>query len=133
MPNASASRPSELNVADGIVADGIARITLRRPGQRYRLGMDDLVVLSKQFRSVDADGEVRILVLQAETTPERPVFCAGYHIGEVDAGPVPLTLNDVAALLEGLRPVTVCAPNGSLYGGGVDVAMACDIAVGAGE
>jgi len=121
-----ASSPPQLDVAEGI-----AWLTLRRPVHRNRLHNEDLVFLLESFRRIDADTRVRLLVLQAETLAERPVFSAGYHAGEFDAGPPPVRFEDVADALERLRPVTLCVLEGSVYGGATDLVLACDLALGA--
>lgn len=113
------------------VDNGIARITLQRPAHRNRLQSEDLEVLLGLFRRIDSDNDVRVLILSADVLPDRPVFSAGFHIGDFDAGPPPVTVEDVMNALEGLRPVTICALNGSIYGGATDFALACDLAIAA--
>ncbi len=41
----------------------------------------------------------------------------------------PLFFEKIPEALEGLRPVTVCALNGSVYGGATDLVLACDFTV----
>ncbi|MBL0419701.1 enoyl-CoA hydratase/isomerase family protein [Ramlibacter sp. AW1] len=113
------------------VADGIATVTLRRPAHRNRLEHGDLQVLMAHFEHIDADAGIRVLVLTAATEGQpRPVFCAGYHIGEFDQGQDPDLFEKVADRLARLRPVTVCGLNGSVYGGATDLVLACDFRVG---
>jgi enoyl-CoA hydratase/carnithine racemase len=113
------------------VTQGIARITLRRPAHRNRLHNEDLAFLLESFRRIDADPQVRVLVLDAQTLPDRPVFSAGYHIGEFQGGQPPVPFEDVADALERLRMVTLCVLEGSVYGGATDLVLACDLAIGA--
>jgi enoyl-CoA hydratase/carnithine racemase len=110
---------------------GIARVTLRRPEHRNRLHNEDLQTLSELLARINADASVRVTVLRAEVLPVRPVFCAGYNIGNFDVGPPAVTLEDVMLALEALRPVTICELNGSVYGGAADFALVCDLALGA--
>ncbi len=112
-------------------ADGVARITLARPAHRNRLENADLATLMELFARIDADPSIRCVVLQADVLPERPVFSAGYNTGDFDAGPAPVSFEQVVEALERLRPVTLCALNGSVYGGATDFVLACDLAVGA--
>jgi enoyl-CoA hydratase/carnithine racemase len=72
-----------------------------------------------------------VLVFGAEVLAQRPVFCAGYNIGDFDAGPPAYSVEDIALELERLRPVTICALSGSVYGGATDFALVCDIAIAA--
>lgn len=111
-------------------ADGIARITLARPAHRNRLHNEDLEVLMDLFGRIDADPSVRVLVLGAEVLAERPVFSAGYHTGEFEGPPPAVSFESVVDALERLRPVTLCALSGSVYGGATDLVLASDLAVG---
>jgi enoyl-CoA hydratase/carnithine racemase len=109
---------------------GVATITLNRPAHRNRLHGGDLVVLLDHFRAVDRDPAVRVMVLAARVLPQRPVFCAGYHMGEHGQEQEGAGFEEVADALERLRPVTICALNGSVHGGATDFALACDFAIG---
>jgi enoyl-CoA hydratase/carnithine racemase len=113
------------------VQDGVARITLARPAHRNRLHNEDLALLVELFDRIDDDPSIRVLVLSAEVLAERPVFSAGYNTGEFDGEPPQVTFEDVVQALERLRPVTICALNGSVYGGATDFVLACDLAVAA--
>jgi len=109
------------------IADGIATITLNRPAQRNRLENDDLQVLLAHFAQVNEDRSVRVLVLTANTTDQpKPVFCAGFDIGGFDAqGQGATAFERVPEALAVLRPITICALNGSVYGGATDIVLAC--------
>lgn len=107
-----------------------ATLTLNRPAHRNRLERDDLAVLMQHFRAIDADPGLRVVVLTATVLPGKPVFCAGYHIGQHGDEPEGAHFEQVADALEALRPVTVCALNGSVYGGATDLVLACDFAIG---
>jgi enoyl-CoA hydratase/carnithine racemase len=111
--------------------DGVATLTLNRPAHRNRLEDVDLHALMRAFDRFNADPQVRVVVITANTTGQpRPVFCAGYHIGDFD-GPDhdPAMFERVADALANLRAVTVCALNGSVYGGATDLALACDLRI----
>jgi enoyl-CoA hydratase/carnithine racemase len=58
------------------------------------------------------------------------VFSAGYNVGGFDNDPMaPLFFEKIPEALERLRPVTICALNGSVYGGATDLVLACDFTV----
>jgi enoyl-CoA hydratase/carnithine racemase len=58
------------------------------------------------------------------------VFCAGYHLaGFSVADSDPKLFEQVADALADLRPVTLCALNGSAYGGATDLVLACDLRI----
>jgi enoyl-CoA hydratase/carnithine racemase len=113
------------------VTEGVATIRLRRPSQRNSLSDDDLQTLERHVATVDADPAVHVLVLAADTAAQiRPVFCAGYQLGGFDSGRHgPRHFERVVDALEAARPVTVCALNGSVYGGATDLVLACDLRV----
>lgn len=114
------------------IEGGVATITLNRPAQRNRLENKDLQTLLAHFDRIDADLAVRVLVLTANTSEQpKPVFCAGYDIGGFEerkqGSP---TFEQIPDRLASLRPVTVCALNGSVYGGATDLALSCDLRIG---
>ena len=114
------------------VADGVATLTLNRPAQRNRLENADLSVLLQHFDRINHDMSVRVVVLTANTTDQaKPVFCAGYDIGGFsDADHGSTAFEKVPEALSQLRPITLCALNGSVYGGATDLVLACDVRLG---
>jgi len=113
------------------IADGVATITLNRPAQRNRLENADLALLLQYFTLVNQDMGVRALVLTANTSGQpKPVFCAGYDIGGFkDDAQGSTSFEKVPEALAQLRPITICALNGSVYGGATDLVLACDLRV----
>jgi len=110
-----------------LTIDGaVARITLRRPEQANRLEPDDLAAIAAHIDAVNAQPEVRVLVLQAEGK----YFCSGYDIGRIGASR-DVAFDDVVNALEDARPATVALLQGSVYGGATDFALACDFRLGA--
>lgn len=114
------------------ILNGVACITLNRPAQRNRLENGDLKTLLAHFETVERDADVRVLVLTANTVGQpKPVFCAGYDIGGFDEpGHGATFFETIPDTLARLRPVTICALNGSVYGGATDVVLACDLRLG---
>lgn len=114
------------------IEKGIATITLNRPAQRNRLENEDLQTLLSHFHQVNDDQTVRVVVLTANTQGQpKPVFCAGYDIGGFDAeGQGATSFERVPEALAVLRPITICALNGSVYGGATDIVLACDLRMG---
>lgn len=126
--NANASTPSTPLLE---IANKVATITLNRPAHRNRLENRDLRTLLEHFARIDADHDVRVVVLTANTAGQpKPVFCAGYDIGGFDENKEASTVFElVPDALAALRPITVCALNGSVYGGATDLFLACDLRV----
>lgn len=110
----------------------IATIVLNRPAQRNALHDADLHALLEACARLDADTSVRVVVLAANTAGQkRLVFCAGYNLGGFDdEGHGPGLFEKVPDAIEAMRPVTICALKGSVYGGATDLALACDLRVG---
>ncbi len=121
---------TEDTVPQLVIDQGVATITLNRPAHRNRLHNDDLRALMAHFEQINRDTTTRVVVLTGAVRPERPVFCAGYHIGQHGEEYDDARFEHVADALENLRPVTICALNGSVYGGATDFVLACDQAVG---
>ena len=121
------STPPQLHIADGV-----ARVTLNRPLQRNRLENADLDTLLQHFQRIESDPSVRVVVLTAHTHGQpKPVFCAGYDIGGFQENAQGSTAFErVPEALAALRPITVCALNGSVYGGATDLVLACDLRIG---
>ena len=114
------------------IESGVATLVLNRPAQRNRLENQDLQTLLAHFDRIEADTSVRVLVLTANTTGQpKPVFCAGYDIGGFDETAHGSTaFEKIPDRLATLRPVTICALNGSVYGGATDLVLSCDLRVG---
>ena len=113
------------------IAGDIATLTLRRPSQRNSLTDDDLNTLLAHFDAINRNPAVHVMVLRAETIGQKQaVFSAGYNVGGFDNDPMaPLFFEKIPEALERLRPVTICALNGSVYGGATDLVLACDFTV----
>ena len=128
MPHAFAQPSAPVLQIEG----GVATVTLNRPAQRNKLENGDLQTLLAHFDTVEQDASVRVLVLTARTTGQpKPVFCAGYDIGGFDTpGHGSTFFEQIPDRLASLRPVTVCALNGSVYGGATDLVLACDLRIG---
>lgn len=112
------------------VQGAVARITLARPAHRNRLHNEDLAALMAIFERIDGDTSIRAVVLGAQVLPQRPVFSAGFNATEFDDAPGAVSFEQVVDALERLRPVTICALNGSVYGGATDLALTCDFRIG---
>lgn len=109
---------------------GVATLTLNRPAQRNRLEEGDLATLLETFRQINANRAIRAVVFTANTEGQaRPVFSAGYDVGGFDAPIERIPFERVADAWAELRPITVCALNGSVYGGATDLVLGSDLIV----
>ena len=108
----------------------IARLTLARPAQHNALSMVELSALQEALLAIEGDKSLRAVIL----TGQGRSFCAGASLGDV--ADQDYTDNPFTALcdrLEGLALPVICALNGGVYGGGVDLALACDFRIGVPE
>lgn len=113
------------------ITGSTATLTLHRPSQRNSLTDDDLHALLAQFEALNRNTAVKVVVLRADTSGQKqPVFSAGYNVNGFDNDPMaPLFFEKIPEALERLRPISVCALNGSVYGGATDLVLACDFIV----
>jgi enoyl-CoA hydratase/carnithine racemase len=107
-----------------------ATIRLHRPRHRNRIEPGDIIRLLEHFDTVDANRDLRVLVVAASG----PVFSAGFHLGalaEAGEGAAKAPGFDVLVdRFEALRVPTICRLQGSVYGGATDWALAADFRVG---
>jgi len=108
------------------IVDAVAVVTLRRPAQHNRIDPDDPAVLLRHLAEIRADPSVRLLVLTGEG---EKTFCSGYTLGQIGAR-LDRSFENMLDALESLEIPTLCALNGSAYGGGTDLALACDFRIG---
>jgi enoyl-CoA hydratase/carnithine racemase len=111
------------------VAGPRATIWLNRPHHHNRLGAADIAVFRELLARVDADRGLRVLVVAARGR----TFCSGFDLRELATlapdAPAP-GFDRMVDELEALRPPTIAAVNGGIYGGGTDLALACDFRIG---
>jgi enoyl-CoA hydratase/carnithine racemase len=113
------------------IVGNVATLTLRRPSLRNSLTDDDLNTLLAHFEAIHHNTAIQVVVLRADTAGQKQaVFSAGYNVGGFDNDPMaPLFFEKIPEALERLRPITICALNGSVYGGATDLVLACDFTV----
>lgn len=114
--------------------DLIATVTLNRPAQRNALSVALVERLYAVWASVDADPEVRVVIL---TAAECGTFCAGMDLKEAariraEEGVDVLTkLRDpFHDCMRRVRKPIIAAMNGDLPAGGMLLALNCDLRVG---
>ena len=106
-----------------------ATIRLNRPRHHNRIETGDIAVLCEQFPRIDEDRRIRVLVFTATGR----TFCAGFNLEELAPERYDASapgFDRMVDQLEALRMPTIAAVGGSLYGGGTDLALACDFRIG---
>lgn len=120
------------NTAPTLAVDGrIATLSLNNPERSNRLSPDDLATLRKLVEQVDAMDEVLVLRIVSRGK----YFCSGYDISSLASTDAPSSLyfGETVDRVEAARPVTIAAVHGGAYGGGTDLALACDFRIGSSE
>jgi enoyl-CoA hydratase/carnithine racemase len=110
-------------------AEGVARLTISNPDRRGALDQELLDALAEHARTLDA----RCLVIRGSGT----VFSAGYDIGDLEGSSFEESAERLVAhpfhaaleALEAYRYPVVGQINGHAIGGGLELALTCDIRV----
>ena len=112
------------------LAGPIATLQLNRPALHNRMEPEDLAEFGRLLGLVEADPALRVLVVTATGQS----FSSGFNIGKLDgregAAGGDGSFERVTDHLERLTLPTICALNGSVYGGSTDLALACDFRIG---
>lgn len=103
-----------------------ATITLRRASQHNRIDPDDPPLVCRYVEQIGAQTSLRLLVLTGEGDK---TFCSGYTLARIGTH-LDRSFEDMLDALEAVEVPTLCLMNGSAYGGGTDLAMACDFRIG---
>lgn len=113
-------------------ANAVATVVLNRPAKLNAIDDDLTLCLEEALISLDADQHVRVVVIRGAG----PSFAAGGDLDEFIADPsrVPVMVerfqNAMRALTAMRKPV-VASLHGAVAGGGLGIALACDLAVAA--
>ncbi|MFD0478677.1 enoyl-CoA hydratase/isomerase family protein [Nonomuraea thailandensis] len=109
----------------------VAVVTLNRPAKLNAITPDMVAALRACLTRVDADPDLRVAVL---TGAGERSFCVGSDIRELDEYATPWEFRnrgDYGDAVRALRKPIIAAVNGYAYGGGLELAMACDIRLAA--
>ena len=111
---------------------GITLLGLERPGAKNALGRQLLGELEAAFQSLALDMDVRVVILHSLV---EGVFCAGADLKErsdmspTEAEAFVRRLRGAFSALERLPMPVLAAIEGAALGGGLELALACDLRV----
>lgn len=109
------------------IKDMVATITLNRPEKLNAMTPEMAVALNEATARINANDAVRAVVL---TGAGPKAFCAGSDIADLDTYTSPWNFRnrpDYCDAIRALLKPTIAAINGYAFGGGLEMALSCDI------
>ncbi|XP_073020776.1 probable enoyl-CoA hydratase 2, mitochondrial [Primulina eburnea] len=111
---------------------GIFELTLERPETKNAIGRDMLKRLEHTFEAVNKDNTAKVLMISS-SVPK--VFCAGADLKErktmssSEIKDFVRRLRSTFSLLEELNVPTIAVIEGAALGGGLEMALSCDLRI----
>ncbi len=108
--------------------DSIATIKLDKPSRHNSLERVDMEAFIQHLDAIETNPAIRALLL---TGSGQRTFCAGASLDELSSGNMNGSIfTRLTDKLAACPVPTICALNGSAYGGGGELALCCDFRIG---
>jgi len=108
------------------LAGAVATIRFERPAEHNRIDPDDIPVLRRYLDQVATQSLRRVLVF---TGSGNRTFSSGFTVNAI-LERLDRSFEDLLDAIERFPLPTICALNGSVYGGATDLALCCDFRIG---
>jgi enoyl-CoA hydratase/carnithine racemase len=108
--------------------DHIGHLVLNNPRRHNSLGREQLDEIAERLTEVAADPSLRVLLISGAG---EKTFCAGASLSELNEGTIAHDgFQKMTGQLSEIAIPTICAMNGDVFGGGVELAVSCDFRIG---
>lgn len=104
----------------------VATICFRRPREHNRIDPDDITVIQSYLAQIRQRQDIKVLVF---TALGDKTFSSGYTIQAI-VDTLDSRFENLLDSIESFPLPTICALNGSVYGGATDLALCCDFRIG---
>ena len=106
----------------------IGRLVLNDPERHNALGQEQLEAIQGHLRDLARDEQVRVLII---TGAGDKTFWAGASLQQLGSGEMRDDIFQATTTkIAELAIPTICALNGNVFGGGVELALSCDFRIG---
>jgi len=106
----------------------VGRLVLNNPQRHNALGRKQLEAIKAYLCQIELDRGIRVLIV---TGFGDRTFCSGASLTELSDGQIgDDAFQQVTGQLANLSIPTICAMNGDVFGGGVELAVSCDFRIG---
>lgn len=107
-------------------AESVATICLRRPREHNRIDPGDIDIMQSYLAEIKQRPEIKAVVF---TALGDKTFSSGYTIDAI-VETLDSRFENLLDTIEHFPAPTICALNGSVYGGATDLALCCDFRIG---